>query len=113
MTWDLYRFPWEQGHASESRALRHVAWQNHHIREQLDRIERLIVTDQEQADAAAARIETDLQSENASLQAIREEIAALQTEHPAVDFTSLENALADLDTTTAAAAAIPPAPPTP
>lgn len=72
--------------------------------------EREIMSDQETADADAAAIEADVASEKTSLQAIRDEIAALQNQNPAVDFTALNAAVADATGEAADEASVAPAP---
>lgn len=72
--------------------------------------EREIMSDQETADALAQEIETDVASEKTSLQAIRDEIAALQNQNPAVDFSGLNAAVADLDSEATDEGTVPSAP---
>jgi chromosome segregation ATPase len=93
VTWALFRFPWEDDEARESRTLRHIAFQ-------LDRILRnqeRLMSDQETANALAAEIESDLQAEDADLDAIKQKLADLQNQNPNVDFSSLTQAVNDLD----------------
>lgn len=72
----------------------------------------ILMSEQDQVNAAAQQIEADVAAENTALTAIQAEIAALQAGNPAVDFTALNTAVADLGTATAAEQAVvpPPAP---
>ena len=70
----------------------------------------LIMTEQDQVNAAAQEIEADVAAEATALSAIKAEIAALQAGNPALDLSGLQAAVAGLDTETAAEqAAVPPA----
>ena len=71
-----------------------------------------LMTQQDDLNAAAQEIEADVAKQNAALDAIKAEIAALQGANPALDLTALNAAVADLDTATAAEQAVvpPPAP---
>ncbi len=70
----------------------------------------ILMSEQDQVNAAAQQIEADVAAENTALTAIQAEIAALQAGNPAVDFTSLNQAVADLGSAAAAEeAVVPPA----
>jgi hypothetical protein len=58
--------------------------------------ERTIMTEQSQLDATATSIETDVTAISAGVTAVQSEIAALQAANPALDFTGVNAALADL-----------------
>jgi hypothetical protein len=69
----------------------------------------ILMSQQDDLNAAAQEIEADVARENTALAAIKAEIASLQGANPALDLTSLNAAVADLDTATAAEeAAVPP-----
>jgi cell division protein FtsB len=70
----------------------------------------ILMTDQDQVNAAAQQIEADVAAENTALTAIEAEIAALKAGNPAIDFTGLNQAVADLGTATAAEQAVVPPP---
>ena len=86
---------------------------NRQLQQQLDELLAkvdILMTEQDQANALAQQIETDVAAENTALTAIEAEIAALQAGNPAVDFTALNQAVADLGTAAAAEeAVVPPA----
>ena len=71
---------------------------------------RKIMSEQDQANAVAAQIETDVAAENTATTAIEAEIAALQAANPSVDFTSLNQAVTDLNSATASEQAVVPPP---
>lgn len=73
---------------------------------------RRLMSDQETADQIAAQIESDVKAEGTDLDAIKAALAAIQQQNPAVDFTALNAAVADLDAGKAAEDAVAnPAPP--
>ena len=77
------------------------------ISEKLD----VIMSQQDEVNAAAQEIQADVAAENTALDAIKAEIAALQGAQPSLDLTGLQAAVAQLDTATAAEqAVVPPAP---
>ena len=86
---------------------------NRQLQQQLDRIETkvdLMSSQQDEVNAAAQQIETDVAAENTALTAIQAEIASLQAGNPAINFDALNQAVADLGTATAAEeAVVPPA----
>ncbi len=67
-----------------------------------------LMTQQDDLNAAAQEIEADVAKENTALDAIKAEIASLQGANPALDFTALNAAVADLGTATAAEQAVVP-----
>ena len=71
---------------------------------------RKIMSEQDQANAVAAQIETDVAAENTATTAIEAEIAALQAANPSVDFTPLNQAVTDLNSATASEQAVVPPP---
>lgn len=68
----------------------------------------ILMSDQDQLNAEAQQIEADVAAENTALAAIQAEIAKLQAGNPALDFTALNQAVADLGTATAAEQAVVP-----
>jgi hypothetical protein len=70
-------------------------------------LQRMSQTNQEHADALAARINAMDGTLKAGVAAITAEIAALKAANPAVDFTGLDAAVTALGTDVAATAAIP------
>lgn len=70
-------------------------------------------TTQQHVDALAAQLTTMDATLKAGITSITDEIAALKTANPTVDFTALDSAVAAMGTDVAAVAAIPPAPPPP
>ena len=89
-----------------SRRLADIAESLNHLHGKVDRI----MSDQDTVNAAAAQIEQDVAEQNTALAAIQAEIAALQQANPAIDFTALNQAVADLGTATSAEQAVVPPP---
>ena len=70
----------------------------------------LIMSTQDEVNAAAQQIEADVAAENTALAAIQAEIASLQAQNPALDLSALNQAVTDLGTATAAEQAVVPPP---
>jgi hypothetical protein len=69
-----------------------------------------IMTDQDQANAFAAQIESDVQRQSVATANILTKISELESANPGVDFTALKQAVLDEDTQTANEEAAVPAP---
>ena len=73
------------------------------------KVDHMSQTNQQHADAIAAQLTAIDATLKTGVAAITAEIATLKAANPAVDFTAVDTAVANLGTDVAAAAAIPPA----